>query len=609
MESKENNLEEAINYHKQEKYSEAKILYLDFIKKKPDSFKAFYLLGALELQLNNFKDSIFFTFQAIKFNPSYPGSYNNIGLGYQKIFEYKKSIKFLTKAVKLNPKYYQAYSNLGNSYKKMNKFFQAKTAFENSIKINPNYSEAYNNLSALLIEQNNYSEAKKYLDKAIKVNPLNYEALKNRAELSFILKNYKFAIEDLEKAFNINSKFDLDFECHLRLKIADWNNLKIKKRHLLKNFLKERKGRPWLFLSLFDAPYIQKICAKNFIEKNIRDEIPLFSINKKNKKLKIGYISSDFYNHATMQLFMDVLKHHDQKKFNIDCLKLNKKNDKISKEISLLSRVLEMSKNTLDEIQKKILKNKYDILVDLKGYTRNSRYEIFYKKLAPIYINYLGYPGTLGNKNFDYIIADRFLIPERFEKFYNEKIIYLPKFYQPSCDMSYLLSKNITRDRFGLPKNKFLFCSLNNPYKINPLIFKAWIKILNSTKNSYLVLLEEDINQKKNLLSFVSEKNFDITRIIFLKKTSRKIHLERMKLMNLFLDTFPCCAHTTANECLQVNLPILSLVGKSFASRVSGSLSNALGLNNLITDNVKDYVDKAIFLNKNANKLSEIKKK
>ena len=254
-----------------------------------------------------------------------------------------------------------------------------------------------------------------------------------------------------------------------------------------------------------------------------------------------------------------------------------------------------------------LVRNKnIDIGIDLMGYTEHHRMSIFHERIAPTQINYLGYPGTIGKKFIDYIVADKILIPENYHKFYLEKIIYLPECYQPQYELTDTSKINFD-EKFALSEKKFIYANFCNSFKITPMIFDAWMKILNNVQNSILVLLENDEISKMNLIKEAQKNKIDENRIIFSKRTNYERHIARFKHVDLFLDTFPYNGHTTSSEALKSNLPLVTLQGSNFQSRVSASIINNLRLNQLITNNIEDYIKLSIELAKDTDKYNEIK--
>ena len=257
--------------------------------------------------------------------------------------------------------------------------------------------------------------------------------------------------------------------------------------------------------------------------------------------------------------------------------------------------------------QKKI---EIDIAIDLMCHTGNrNRFGIFQKKIAPIQVNFLGYPGTSGSKYFDYIVADRVLIPKESQKYYTEKIIYLPDTYQANENTKKISDKKFTKQMFGLPEDKFIFCSFNSNHKINASIFNLWLKILSDNKNSVLWIMCDNEQSKENLKNFSIDNNVDPKRIIFAKYMPLDEHLKRLNLADVLLDTFPYNAHTSCSDALRVNLPVITLRGETFASRVAASLLTSINVTELITENQDDYLKLASKICNDPKYFNEIKSK
>jgi predicted O-linked N-acetylglucosamine transferase (SPINDLY family) len=250
-----------------------------------------------------------------------------------------------------------------------------------------------------------------------------------------------------------------------------------------------------------------------------------------------------------------------------------------------------------------------DIAVDLNGYTTNARTGIFAYRAAPIQINYLGYPGTMGSNFMDYIVSDRFLIPVKNQKYFSEKQLYLPNTYLPTDDSRELSMKKVTRSKMGLPDDAFVFCCFNNNYKTSPNEFDIWMRLLNKVENSVLWLRQSNQFSHRNMKNEAQKRNVDPSRLVFADIIPMSEHLARHSLANLFLDTFNFNAHTTATDALWAGLPVVTKVGLGFAARVAGSLLNAVGLPELITETEKDYEALILELATNPKKLSEVKEK
>ena len=231
------------------------------------------------------------------------------------------------------------------------------------------------------------------------------------------------------------------------------------------------------------------------------------------------------------------------------------------------------------------------------GYTKRSRSYLFDKRIAPTQVSFLGYLGTMGNTAYDYIVADKFTIPSNNEEYYDENVLRLPV-YQPN-NYKEISFKTVSKNSLGLPMNSFIYCCFNNPYKITPFIFDAWIKILQSTNNTYLYLIKSNNYSQENIKNYIFKKDLEPNRIIFTEKVSYDRYLSMLNACDVFLDTSPYNAGATAIDCLAVNTPIISLTGNSYVSRMCGSILNNLNQSDLIADNINDYINKAVMLSKN----------
>ena len=250
-----------------------------------------------------------------------------------------------------------------------------------------------------------------------------------------------------------------------------------------------------------------------------------------------------------------------------------------------------------------------DIAVDLKGYTLGARPGIFAERCAPIQVNYLGYPGTMGAPFMDYLVADKVLIPEDSRKQYSEKVIYMPSSYQVNDSKRKISDKVYTREEVGLPQAGFVFCCFNNNYKILPSTFDSWMRILEAVEGSVLWLLEDNPTAAGNLRNEAENRGINGNRLVFAKRMRLGEHLARHRLADLFLDTWPYNAHTTASDALWAGLPLMTLIGQSFASRVAASLLHAIGLPDLITYSQEEYEALAVELALSPKKLSEIRER
>lgn len=593
----------ALIFLKLEKLPEALKLILEAMKLHND-FLSFNYLGQIYHKMKNYDEAINNFNISIKLKSDLYVSYINRGSVFEDLENFDRAIKDYKKAIEINPKAYLAYNNIGNIFTKIGKLDEAL----NNLKIATlsNKFLPFYNLGCLFNKINKNEEAIKSFSKSIEINPEHMSSYKNRALAYLRSKKFILAINDYKKMKEINEKNDDGTYFFCKSIINDWADYKILTDEIINKIKNKIKIQPFYLLNFLDDNNIQNACCENYLLETKKSD---FKINfLKNKKIKLGYFSADFNNHAVTRLIKDVLKFHDKDKFDISCFYLHPyKYDEETKLIEKYSdNFLDLKDYSTNEIITLVRSQNLDIGIDLMGYTEHNRMSIFQERIAPIQINYLGYPGTIGKKFMDYIVADKILIPNNYHKYYLEKIIYLPNCYQPQYEL--IDTSNIDFDeKFDLSKKKFIYSNFCNSFKITPLIFRAWMKILNNVSNSILVLLENDEISKTNLVKEAKKYNIDKDRVIFSKRTNYEKHIARYKHVNLFLDTFPYNGHTTSSEALKSNLPIVTLQGSSFQSRVSASIINNLKLNQLITSNIEDYIKLSIELAQNVDKYNELK--
>ncbi len=374
----------------------------------------------------------------------------------------------------------------------------------------------------------------------------------------------------------------------------------------------EKVLNPFVALSLIDDPKLQRkateIYASDKYPKNYF--LPKIERYPKHEKIRIGYFSADFGNHPVSYLTAELYEMHDRERFEIHAFSFGSdKEDKMTLRIKAgvdhFHDVRRMSYADTAILARSV---EIDIAVDLGGYTANCRTEIFAISAAPIQISYIGYLGTMAADYMDYLIADRTLIPEKNQKYYSEKIAYLPS-YQVNDSKQSLPETVFTRQDFGLPKAGFVFCCFNNTFKFTPATFDSWGRILKQVDNSVLLIYIKHEPAKINLTKEIVLRGIQPSRLIFAERLPKPEYLARYRVADLFLDTLPYNAGTTASDAIRMGLPVLTCMGESFASRVAASVINAVNLPELITTTQEQYESLAVELATNPEKLKIIKDK
>ncbi|MBT8519245.1 tetratricopeptide repeat protein [Polynucleobacter paneuropaeus] len=572
----------AISLHQKGHFAQAEAIYLQILNESPNHFDATQLLGTIYAQSKKFELAVQLFSKAIATNPNHIATLNNFANALVEIKKFDEAFEYFKKAISLRPKYAEAHNNLGNAYRASQKIDLAIACFETAIALKPDYIEALHNCGNAYKEQKKFDLAIKYYEKTIKLKP-DYEYL------------YGLLL-------------------FLRMYICDWAQFSDHHVELIRRIEQGQKASaPFGVLGMINSPSIQHICSKTYIAQKFPLNPVLGPIPKRPKinKIRIGYYSADFHSHATAYLMAEFFELHNKDQFELIAFSfgIDQQDEMHQRLKKSFDQFIEVQYKTDKEIAVLSRELAIDIAVDLKGFTFDGRTDIFAYRAAPIQVSYLGYPGTMGAGYIDYLIADKTLIPAESQKFYSEKIVYLPNSYQVNDRKRVISSKQFTREELGLPEKGFVFCCFNNNYKITPDCFYRWMRILHAVEGSVLWLLQDNEWVIGNLQKEALKHGINPDRLIFAERIPVPHHLARHRYADLFLDTLPCNAHTTTSDALWAGLPVLTLLGESFAGRVAASLLNAMNLPELIASTPEQYEALAIELAKNPQKIAQIKQK
>jgi predicted O-linked N-acetylglucosamine transferase (SPINDLY family) len=400
----------------------------------------------------------------------------------------------------------------------------------------------------------------------------------------------------------------------MKMFMCDWQNFEAELESLSLRINKDQK-------SILSFPVLALIDSLAVLHKTsatwIKDKHPInpligsTSKNVRRNKIRIGYYSSDFHDHATAHLMTELFELHDKNNFELIAFSFgpDTKDEMRQRLAKAFEQFIDVRFKSDKDIALMSRDMGIDIAVDLKGCTKDHRMDIFSYRAAPIQVNYIGFPGTMAAEYIDYIIADPTLIPIESQQHYSEKVVYLPNSYQVNDRQRVISEKVFNKEELGLPKDSFTFCCFNNNYKITPHTFDGWVRILKAVEDSVLWLFEDNPTAVINLRKEAQTKGIDPNRLVFAKRMKLPEHLARHRAADLFIDTLPYNAHTTASDALWAGLPVLTCMGESFASRVAASLLNAIELPELITTTQEQYEATAIELATNPEKLKAIKDK
>ena len=613
-----NPLSKLLDFYKSRNFVQAEKEYLNIAKKVKPNHELLNLYGVILFELKKYDQAVIQLKKSIEINPNYYQGYNSLGNIFFKKNDFNAALEVYQKAIDLKFDYHEAYHNRGNVYLKLRQIDKALENYNLSTKFNSSYLPAIKSKVDVHYNSKNYELALEEIQNYLSIEPNNPSIYHQRGDIFAEINNLDLALQSYEKAqiLNPDKPFLLGSIQLTKNKMCKWDDFFEIKKHIEDKIIKHEKiSPPYTVTTLYDSPKIQFECAKVWQNEYILKYKKNFSFEKNvSKKIKLGFFSADFRAHAMGHLMVGMLELHDKSQFELYGFYFG---PKIKSSDTLHNRIFKCFDKFIDislmsdfEVLNLCRELEINIAIDFMCHTGDyNRFNLFLERLAPIQINFLGYPGTSGSNSLDYIIADKILIEPDEQKFYSEKIIYLPDTYQPNENDKKISNTLVKKETFGLPDDKFIFCCFNSHQKINPIIFNSWMYILNNTKNSILWLLKDNRFSQDNLRLLVKKNGIDPNRLIFAENLKTEDHLQRIKFADLFLDTFPYNAHTTCSDALRVGIPVLTLKGNSFASRVAASLLNTINLNELIVTNIDDYKKLAIKIYNEKNYLDKIKKK
>ncbi|MBX2879300.1 MAG: tetratricopeptide repeat protein [Granulosicoccus sp.] len=540
--------------------------------------------------------------------------------------EVSQAVEYIRDALALNPDNVNALFNLGIMLEKLNpaELDESISCYRKVIKQVPDHADAYCAMGSALTRQNKSDEAIRSLEKTIALQPDHKIANHTLGSLRFQRREYDKAKQCFGAAVKADSRFyhAASEYWHTSMHMCDWSefdqlsqsvNIMAQESSNSPEF--EQAISPFQLINLIDDPALLRQVTENYMRHNT--SVSATGIGScantswsQEELIKVAFISGDFRAHATGYLMAEILEIFElNPAFELHVISFGVNDNSI-----LRQRIEGNSRNFTDleghsdyQIAEKIADLGIHIAVDVSGLTTVSRPGIFELRPAPIQVHYLAYPGTCGSKNIDYLIADEYVIPEAEQKHYSESLMYMPGCYQVSDRKRPHDDASLSRKSFGLPDKGFVFCCFSSNYKITPAIFDVWMELLDETPGSVLWLLEDNQWSRSNLVREAESRGINPERLIFAPKIEIGKHLARIRFADLFLDTSPCGAHTTANDALWAGLPVVALVGRGFASRVAGSVLSAVGMESLITDSLSSYKNLISELVKDPSRLEKIR--
>ena len=509
-----------------------------------------------------------------------------------------------------------AYVNWGSCLARLGWFDRAAPAFEQAARCDPGNARAFFNLGVALQHLGRFTDSIGCFLRAIELAPDHADALIGVGGVLVELRRGDQAIEFFERALAIDPAHPLA-RAQLMFQLAqlcDWKRLAKETQFLPTLGLDGPSIPPFTLLALEDDPGRHRTRSQRHAAEEYGGIVPHSTKarpSSRPERLRVGYFSADFHDHATMYLTARLFELHDPARFDIRFYSYGPPADDAMRRRLLAApgQFTDVSGLTDESSAALARDHGLDIAVDLKGYTNENRVAIFAHRAAPIQVSFLGYPGTSGAPFIDYLIADRVVVPQEQRSCYSEAIIQMPNSYWPTDDKLIAPGKTPSRSEAGLPDHGFVFCCFNNSYKIGPVEFGIWMTLLQRVDGSVLWLLSNSDAMQGNLRAAASAAGVDPDRLVFGAKLPLADHLARQRLAGLFLDTFNYNAHTTASDALWVGLPLVTRIGKGFTARVAASLLGALDLGELVTESDEEYAALAFELATNPAKLAAVRDK
>ena len=578
-------LQQARALHDQRRLSEAQALYEDIVRAIPRHFHALHQLGVIAGQ------------------KSLP----------------KKAVEIIGRAIEADPHNQgvcAAHMNMGLALMELGRLDAALASYDRAIAIAAENPEAHLCRAEVFEKLRRMDAALAGYDRLIALKPAHAQAHVKRGNLLRELRQFEAAIESYARAIALDPQVDFvpGIRQHTRMQICSWDGLESELTQLRESLSRDHAASsPFYVLASSDSALLQRQAAEIRVRVKCppRSELGPIARRPEADKIKIGYFSGDFHQHATMVLVAGIFERHDRSRFDLTVFSFGPDSDDAMRKRLRAAGHEFVDVRSLSDIDAARLtrKRKIDLAIDLKGFTQDNRAGIFAFRAAPLQVNFLGYPGTMGASYIDYLIADPTVVPRESQCHYREKIAYLPNSYQPNDRSRKVSEKNLSRKELGLPPSAFVYCCFNNSYKITPATFDCWMRILKRVDDSVLWLLEDNSGASRNLRQESAKRGVDPQRVLFAPRATMPEHLGRHRAANLFLDTLPYNAHTTASDALWAGLPVLTLIGEAFASRVAASLLKAIGLPDLIATTLEQYENTAVELALDRQRLAQLNRR
>ena len=611
-------LREARLLHRAGRLDEARALCQRALTLRPGQTQALTLLGIISAQTGDFPRAVAFFDEVLVAEPRNVGAHNNRANALRALQRPAEAVASYDRAIALQPDHAPIYSSRGHALFDLQRYEDALASLDRAIALGFNHPAAWHVRGNALYSLERFQEAAASYERAIALDPKGASSHHNRGNALSMLGQYESAIASYDGAIALDpgSAASHGERLHARMQIADWRDFGPEVARLTARIERnEAASNPFTLLSLVDSPALQRLAARNWVrEKCPPDDAlgarrPLPPLpGSRSQRIHVGYFSADFRAHATVSLTAGLFEAHDRSRFELTAFAFGSdtQDEMRRRAAAAFDRFLDVGKQSDHDIARLARSSGIDIAVDLGGFTRGSRPRIFALRAAPLQVSYLGYLGTMSAEYMDYLVADDTVIPQALRMHYAEKIVYLPS-YQVNDSKRPIAPRRFTREELGLPRQGFVFCCLNSTYKLTPDTFDGWMRILTRVPGSVLYLLGGSPALEGNLRREAQARGVAGDRIVFGARLPPDEYLARYRTVDLFLDTLPYNAGTTASDALWAGLPVLTCTGVTFAGRVGSSVLRAAGLPELVASTPQQYEQLAVELASNPARLAGVR--
>jgi predicted O-linked N-acetylglucosamine transferase (SPINDLY family) len=583
---------------------------------EPDRIEALNNLGTALCELGRPQEGLQSYDRILGIDPDHIEALNNRGVALAALGRREEALASHNRALAIRPRYADALSNRSTVLAQLGRLREALASCEQALAAKPDHVKALINRGMLLGKHERHEEALAALARALVLAPADIEALSARGFLLRRLRRQEEALADFERvaAAAPDTPYIPGALVHAKMHLCDWTDLGAELERLTSALRAGKPASEPFPLLAIDVSAAQQLRAAEIFtaDRYPAPPSPFRSGDQhSHERIRIGYLSGEFREQATSYLIAELFELHDRKRFEIFAISTGGDDaSPIRRRIAQAAdRYLEAGDRSDAELGALLHEHEIDILINLNGYFGDERTGVFALRPAPLQASYLGYPASMGADYIDYIIADPFVIPPSEQSAYSEKVIYLPETYQVNDKKREIAAEVMPRAAAGLPQDAFVFCCFNQSYKIAPAVFDVWMRLLRQIEGSVLWLLSGNATVAQNLRREAQARGVDAQRIVFAPFMKLDKHLARHRLADLFLDTLPLNAHTTASDALWAGLPVVTCTGSTFGGRVAGSLLHAVGLGELVTTSLVDYESLALHLARDRTALAQIKER